>query len=140
MHLAGTPGFKIPQKIGSDLRNKYYMFIFCCFSCENFLIGKRCLRHHAKKCCRLEPSHGHIFSKPIPTLGKIHCHEWINCFECSNHCTMLLSDVPFVMAPLRWARLFVLLFKTNHSLAKFRLCRKAGLLTKDLELRLVSLL
>ena len=49
------------------------------------------------------------------------------------------SDVAFVIAPLRCARLFVLLFKKHHTLVRLWLCQKAGLLTNDLELKLASL-
>ena len=113
------------------------MFIFCCFSCENFLIGKRCLRQHAKECCRLEPSH-RLFNTATPSTNRARCHEWINCFKCADHSTALLSDVVFVIAPLKWARLFVLLFKKHHTLVKLMLCQKAGLLTNDLERKLAS--
>ena len=102
--------------------------IFCCFSCENFLVGKACQRHHAKDCCAFGPPRWHHYGSPTSRTGTNSKHRWINCDKCMRQ--QILAGkfdnsplrIPFVVSPLKWARPVALAITSSMAKAALRQC------------------
>ena len=104
------------------------VYIFCCFSCENFLVGQARYWRHAKDCCAYGPPKGHRYGSPTSRTGTNSKRRWINCDKCLRQQSLAGKfddsplQIPFVVSPLKWARLVALAITSSMAKAALRQC------------------
>jgi len=89
--------------------------VFCCCSCKNFLIGRKCFHHHMQSChsvntCSFLQNHHVDMSTNQFTSS---CYKWINCLDCrgqQNRRDDHISGLKNWKSPVDWPR-FVLRIK-----------------------------
>jgi hypothetical protein len=89
-------------------------FVYLCFRCESFSIGKVCYSHHIRQC-----SCASIFTKPPHSHHAPSFWNWSNCGDCFRQEVLSEwhSKIPGVSSPLHWARLLRLLVWRRQNLA-----------------------
>ena len=117
-----------------------FKFVHFCFSCENYLYGKTCIKHHAKECCSQNQSQLLPPTLPLPNTGSNRNHTWIKCNTCARQSNLATCQVPLMVAPHKWARLLVLLFKKHQAIAPVKQCSRRTTLNPEVMSQITSFL
>ena len=86
--------------------------IFCCKTCNNFVIGLRCFLHHTSRCCQNNKG---TAIRAIPWLSKDRktilgpkppfLLQWIDCEDCPSQLNICLDIGMRLPLALKWAKL-----------------------------------
>ena len=118
--------------------------IFCCCNCKNFLVGKKCLRHHVQSChspntCSFLQNHPVDRATSQFTSS---CYNWISCLDCrgqQNRHDDHVSGLKNWRSLVDWAKLVSKLKALMVQTTAISAVSKAGIVGKDFTSRIALL-